>query len=287
MNAAAAATSATVGVDRLRGFYGPGSEMWRINREAVLLGAGPAALLLQIAHPLVAEGVAAHSRFEKDPFGRLRRTLRTTLGMVFGDGPTAERAVARLNGVHRRVSGEVHDEQAVRASGRHRYQALDPELLLWVQSTLLVTSVQAYRAWVAPLDAAACERFWQEARVVGVRLGIPLEVSPRSWPELLGWFEAQLAPGGPITVTPTARAMAPLIIRPPLPHVPGRVVDLAATPGLSLLPERLRQEFGIPWPCRRARLAHLLAPALRTWVRVIPRSWRAMPPARAAERRVR
>ena len=86
--------------DPVLGFYGPGSRMWRINREAVLLGAGPTALLLQLAHPLVAEGVAAHSDFEADPAGRLRRTLRTTLALVFGDGPAAEAAVRRLNGVH-------------------------------------------------------------------------------------------------------------------------------------------------------------------------------------------
>ena len=43
--------------DPVLGFYGPGSQMWRVNREAVLLGAGPAALLLQVAHPLIAEGV--------------------------------------------------------------------------------------------------------------------------------------------------------------------------------------------------------------------------------------
>jgi len=59
------------------GFYGPHSVMWRINREAVLLGAGPAALLLQVAHPLIALGVARHSDFRTDPFGRLRRTLAT------------------------------------------------------------------------------------------------------------------------------------------------------------------------------------------------------------------
>ena len=79
------------------GFYGPHSVMWRINREAVLLGAGPASLLLQVAHPLIAAGVAQHSDFASDPFGRLRRTLATTLDLVFGDGPTAERAVRRLN----------------------------------------------------------------------------------------------------------------------------------------------------------------------------------------------
>src|SRR4249919_166286 len=106
--------------DPVLGFYGPESMMWRINREAVLLGAGPAALLLQISHPAVARGVAEHSNFESDPFGRLRRTLTTTMDLVFGDGRTADAAVKRLNQVHAGVRGEG-------------YRALDPELLLWVQ----------------------------------------------------------------------------------------------------------------------------------------------------------
>ena len=87
----------TARADPLLGFYGPGSRMWQINREAVLLGAGPAALLLQIAHPMVAEGVAHHSTFAEDPFKRLHGTIATTMALVFGDGRAAERAVARLN----------------------------------------------------------------------------------------------------------------------------------------------------------------------------------------------
>ena len=122
----------------LLGFNGPDSAMWLVNREAVLLASGPAALLLQVAHPLVAEGVAAHSDFEADPFGRLRRTLRTTLALVFGDGPAAERAVQRLSRVHASVRGGVHDPLARAASGASAYRALDPALLLWVQATLVV-----------------------------------------------------------------------------------------------------------------------------------------------------
>jgi uncharacterized protein (DUF2236 family) len=268
------------------GFYGPGSQMWRINREAVLLGAGPAALLLQIAHPLIAEGVAAHSDYPRDPFGRLRRTLRTTLAMVFGDGPEAERAVARLNRVHAAVQGAVVDPLARQASGTADYRALDPRLLLWVQATLILMSARAYESWVGPLLAADREAFWQEARAVGERLGIPTSVSPGTWPELEAWFEAMLRPGGPIVVTPTARRLARDIVRPPLPVVPGVLVDLAALPGLALLPARIRDDFAIPWTRTKALLAELLQRTIRAWVQAMPSSWRAMPAARAAERRV-
>ncbi|HUG48249.1 MAG TPA: oxygenase MpaB family protein [Candidatus Limnocylindria bacterium] len=265
------------------GFYGPDSLMWRINREAVLLGAGPTALLLQIAHPLVAEGVAHHSNFEADPFRRLHGTIRTTMDLVFGGGSAAERSVRRLNGIHTRVRGESVDPQATALAAS--YRALDPELLLWVQATLIVTSVRAYSHWVRPLSLAEREQFWQEARSVGVRLGIPLSSSPPDWPALSGYWRRMLEPDGPIHVTDTARRFAPLIVRPPLPLAPAPVVDLLSLPGLRFLPARLRAEFGIGWGPAHERAARLLGLAIRTWVRTVPPSWRAMPQARSAERR--
>ena len=259
--------------DPLLGFYGPRSMMWRINREAVLLGAGPAALLLQVAHPSVARGVAEHSTFEADPFRRLHGTIRTTMDLVFGDGRAAERAVRRLNGIHARVRGDG-------------YRALDPQLLLWVQATLIVTSVAAYRRWVGPLCADERERFWQEARSVGLRLGIPLADSPADWPALLRYWDDMLAPDGPIRVTDTARRLAPLIIRPPLPLLPAPLVDLLALPGMALLPARLRAEFGIAWGPRHAAMSRALDRLIRGWVTVVPAGLRSMPQATGAARRV-
>ena len=271
--------------DDLLGFYGPDSMMWRINCEAVLLGAGPTALLLQIAHPLVAEGVARHSTFAQDPFKRLHGTITTTMDLVFGDGVAAERAVRKLNGIHAGIRGAVEDHDARRLA--ESFRALDPELLLWVQATLIVTSVRAYRRWVGPLTRTELDRFWQEARSVGVRLGIPLSLSPADWPALTDYWRRMLAANGPIHVTPTARALAPMIMRPPLPLIPGIAVDALARPGLSLLPKRLRQEFGIGWGSGRELLAHVLGFGIRVWVRSVPGGLRSMPQAREAERRVR
>ncbi|MDL2334666.1 MAG: oxygenase MpaB family protein [Chloroflexota bacterium] len=259
--------------DAVLGFYGPDSMMWRINREAVLLGAGPAALLLQVAHPLIAEGVAHHSTFESDPWRRLHGTIRTTMNLVFGNAVNAERAVKRLNSVHAGVRGP-------------NYRAMDPQLLLWVQATLIVTSVFAYQRWVGQLSANEIEQFWQEARAVGTRLGIPLSASPADWPALERYWEKMLAEDGPVHVTPTARRLARLIVRPPFRFVPGPLVDLAALPGLALVPPRLRAEFGISWSPAKDRLAGMVSQGVRAWTAVVPRTLRSMPQAIAADRRV-
>jgi uncharacterized protein (DUF2236 family) len=271
--------------DPALGLYGPDSMMWRINREAVLLGAGPAALLLQIAHPHVAEGVAHHSTFQGDPIRRLHGTLRTTLAMVFGDAREAERAIRRLNSIHRDVRGEAKDPVARDVVGA-AYRALDPGLLLWVQATLVLTSVEAYRRWVGPLRDDEKERYWQEARRVGVRLGIGLDRSPPTWPALLDYWARMLGPDGPIQVTPTASRLSRTIVRPPLPLVPAPLVDLLALPGLALLPARLKEAYGLSWGSRRARAAATLGRLVQLWVRLVPSGARAMPQARAAARRV-
>src|SRR5437763_17101094 len=96
--------------DERAGLYGPGSEAWRLNREALLLlGAGPRALLLQIAHPLVAEGVDQHSDFRSDPWRRLAGTLRLYLRIVYGTTTQAKGEIRRLNGLHRSIAGPVRD----------------------------------------------------------------------------------------------------------------------------------------------------------------------------------
>ena len=95
------------------GLFGPGSAIWKVNREGVVLLGGGRALILQVAHPLVAAGVAKHSNYRSDPWGRLFRTLDLVTTIVFGSTEEAEGAAARVRRVHERVNG-VTDEDAGR-----------------------------------------------------------------------------------------------------------------------------------------------------------------------------
>jgi uncharacterized protein (DUF2236 family) len=51
------------------GLFGPDSVTWRIHREDALLLGGGRALIMQVAHPLVAAGVGEHSRYREDRGG--------------------------------------------------------------------------------------------------------------------------------------------------------------------------------------------------------------------------
>jgi uncharacterized protein (DUF2236 family) len=58
-----------------RGYFSPGSAVWQIARESVLMLGGGYALLMQAAHPLVATGIVAHSSFRESPWRRLAGTM--------------------------------------------------------------------------------------------------------------------------------------------------------------------------------------------------------------------
>ena len=90
--------------------FGPDSAAWALDREAMLLlGAGPRALLLQLAHPGVAAGVAEHSDFRADPWRRLDGTLRSYLRIIYGSTAAARDEIRRLNTLHRGIHGPGYD----------------------------------------------------------------------------------------------------------------------------------------------------------------------------------
>ena len=64
---------------------------------------GLRALLLQSLHPLAMAGVADHSDYRGDPWGRLQRTSTFLAVTTFGPAADAQRAVDRIRGIHQRV----------------------------------------------------------------------------------------------------------------------------------------------------------------------------------------
>src|SRR3989442_3294578 len=153
------------------GLFGPDSMIWAVGRERILLAGGAAALLLQLAHPLVAAGVAAHSDFRADPFRRLQATLDTTLRITCGDHDEAAAAAERVERLHARVRGRMR-KPVGRFDAGTPYDASDPNLALWVYASLLGTSLQVYGRFVRRLSLAHRERYYQEAKPFARLFGV-------------------------------------------------------------------------------------------------------------------
>ncbi len=258
------------------GLFGPGSASWRIDREAMVLAGGTCALLLQLAHPAVAAGVAQHSDFRDDPFGRLRRTLTASYAVVFGTTQRAERAIRRMNAIHARVTGRVPETGEA-------YRALDPDLLLWVHATLVDTGLRVYDRYVRPLAVAEAEAYHAEARVVAERLGVPATVLPATLVELRQRMR-QLIEDGTVRVTPTARLLAPAVLYPAA-FPPRPVWDAAHLVSFSMMPPVIRRGYGITWSPSRQRVSDGVAAVTRWVLPLLPSALRDVPQARRAERR--
>ena len=247
----------------------------RLNRETFLLLGGTAALLLQVAHPLVAAGVSEHSDFRRDPLRRLLRTLDTTLAIVFGTTAQARAGLRRIDRRHIPVRGT--------SPSGERYDARDPRLLVWVQVTLVLTSLRLYELVRGRLSDADRESYWQEARFFATQLGATAETLPVTFDELIRYESDMLAS----EVVPDANAIAVArdVIRP-LRWLPPAVYWPSDAFTAGLLPASLRHAFGLPFGTAERLWFRAVIVALRLFVPRLPMRIRTVPQARRYDRRV-
>jgi uncharacterized protein (DUF2236 family) len=226
-----------------------------VFRENVLFLGGGRALLLQLAHPSVALGVAEHSDFAGDPFGRLRRTIGVVDRIVYGTAEEASTASASLRAVHDRVVGDG-------------YAANDPELLFWVHATLIDTGIRVYNGFVAPLSARDRERIYVESIGVAEVIGVPRSSQPASYAEFATYWRDMV---GSLVVTDTARDVAAAVLNPRLPIVAGPAFELVRQVTVGLLPRPIRAQYGFGWDAARKAALNGAALASRTVHPVLPR----------------
>jgi uncharacterized protein (DUF2236 family) len=251
--------------------FGPGSLSWRINGEAVLLLGGGRALILQVAHPKVAAGVAEFSDYRQNPWGRLYRTLEVTLKIVFGDSETSRAASARLRRVHRRVDGA--DDRG------EPYRALDPDLLLWVHATLIDTSLTIYERYVATLTPRERCLYYEEMKMLGEAYSIPRDAMPADHAAFRRYWASMLADG--LRVTATTHEVAGAIMRPNLPRVAWPAIEAIRLVTAGTLPQSLRDELELDWGPGRERLLTASQLAIRRLMPALPALLRRFPQARA------
>ena len=247
------------------------SVTWRINQEPALLLGGGRALLMQLAHPSVAAGVAEHSDFRRRPLDRLIRTLELTLALTFGTRAEALAAAHQINVVHQRVRGPG-------------YQATDPRLLLWVHATLIDSALVTYEAFVGPVSGSDREGYYQEAKLIGGLLGLANSRYPGTMTEFEAYLAGMIA-GPELLVDRRARDLARAVLRPSLNRVPPPLFRPLEAITAGLLPTSLRLDYDLRWgPLEQFGFAAVRS-ALPRALRVLPQRFRQVPPARTARAR--
>lgn len=236
----------------------------RINAERLVLLGWSRAILLQMAHPLVAAGVAEHSAFRASPATaarRLHETVGAMLGLTFGDSAEHARVVRTILAIHKRVNGVLAETTGTFAAGT-RYSAEDPALVLWVHATLLDSTVLAYDAIRAPLDAADRDAYCLEAATVALELGARPDEIPRNWAALQQYLATEYA-SGRIAVGRDARLIADAVLRGRLTWLAGPVGWANRLITLNWLPADVRTQYGFTSTPRDVRHATQILAALR------------------------
>ncbi|MRX44890.1 oxygenase MpaB family protein [Agromyces kandeliae] len=262
--------------------HGPEAEQAVLRRhaaDATLMAGGAAAILLQLADPRVAAGVARHSRFRDRPLDRLVGTHAYLTALVFGDERDIRHVARIVDARHSRVRGDgAHPDGPA-------YDARDPDAQRWVAATLLAVALDLEeRLTGSRLDEATADALVRGYAPIAARL----QGGPAGWPgtraEFEAWWDIRLAG---LRVDDDARAVARDLLAGT--GLPTALLPLMAPVRLitaALLPPTLRTAYGMRWTPRVQRAANGWLTALAVLRRLVPAGVRAIP-TRASLRRLR
>ena len=264
---------------------GPDSIAWRVNAERLVLLGWSRAILLQLAHPLVAAGVADHSSFRGGGLAAARRlhlTVRAMLALTFGDARERTAALQGILTIHRRVNGRLA-APAGRFPAGTPYSAEDPDLVLWVHATLLESIPMIYDRVVRPLTAAERDAYCNEAAPIALDLGARAGEIPRRWDALESYIEG-MRESGSIAVSAQARELAAAVLAPPFAPLVAPAAWLNRLVTVGLLPMHIREQYGFEWTTASHRTLARVVASIRAARRVTPAAIAWWPAAFSARR---
>ncbi|MGH3326204.1 MAG: oxygenase MpaB family protein [Streptomycetales bacterium] len=274
-------TTATA-ADRDEGLFGTDSVTWRIHGDPVMILGGLRALLLQALHPRAMAGVAQHSGFRGDPWGRLVRTADYIGAVTYGTTAQAQQAGARLREIHARIRATDP------ATGRS-FRVDRPELLLWVHCAEVDSMLSVYRRCGGRLTDAEADGYVAEQTTAAALVGLDPAKVPADAADLAAFFEG-VRPE--LHVTPEARRAARFVLGPPMPRwvsiaTPARPAWAGmATLAFAMLPRWARRMYALPGLPTTDLAASITGRALRSGLLALPPAVREGPHRKAARARV-
>lgn len=256
----------------------PESATWKIGREALLNLGGARAVLLQLAHPLVAIGVGEHSRYMRDPLGRAESTFLLGQLLTFGSYRTKSQAAHTINRLHKHVLGTLpHQAGAYKAGST--YNARDPELLLWVHATLIDTVLLMYPMFIGPLSHSEQEQYYQESKTVAKLLGLAEKDMPETVDDLRRYVHTMVH-SNRLAATPYARQLARLVLFPPTPPLARPFLYLNFYLTCALLPQPVLGMYDLEWSPKKQLVFEASTILIRKLMAYLPPTMRVLPISR-------
>lgn len=222
------------------GLFGPHSVVWRVHRDRSFPLAGIRSLMIQALHPLAMAGVAQHSHWRQDPYGRLAATNSYLLTTTFGDTRSALAAAAWVRKVHVHVKGTDPETGLP-------YSAEDPALLLWVHAGMVDSVVDVVQRYGRALDAADADRYVSEMVRFAEIVGVP----PQDVPTTVAGLRYYLESVELRQATPAAKEAIAIVLD--ASDLDGEMKELWRELGqvaVGTLPDWAREMYGFERPPR-------------------------------------
>jgi len=242
----------------------PDSPVWQYASDIRMGNVSGYALMLQVAHPTVGAGVAEHSNFREDPFGRLLRTLDYVNGTIYGGPELAGEIGVRVRNMHKTIKGTKSDGS--------RYSALEPDAFAWVHATLAHSIFEGHRVFVAPMSDHEKQAFWRQWMDVGRLVGVRYRDLPDTAADFEEYFDSVVDER--LEWTPAIPQVLDTLAGSPPPNVPGMRPGLwrllrapmgyqVRVATIGLMPDRLRRRLELPFSPRERRAYKGMAAASR------------------------
>lgn len=255
--------------------------LWEVNKEKAVLLAGGRALLMQLAHPLIAQAVEDTDFMQKKPYERLHRTAEAGLGLIFGTDEQVFQIANRINLVHEHLNGSLKTTVGNYPKGE-RYDATNPELLQWVAATIIDSSIVGFEKFIRPLSEQDKSNYLKDTIVLFKLLKVDTNYFPNSYWELTSYIE-EMINTEKIKVSKTAKELAPYAL---LRYSPVR--EMITFPffkiTVGLLPEKLREQYGFSWQIWEEKILSGFSSGMQKIVPFLPRQLRYVPDYQRTQR---
>lgn len=253
-----------------QGYFSPDSVTWRIHSDTSMFVGGIRALLEQALHPGAMSGVAAHSNFREDAWGRLQRTGDYVGTLTFGTKQEADALAARVRKVHSMLKLD------------------DPHLLLWVHMAMVDSFLDTALRSGLNLTLPEQDQYLDEMVIFAKLVGIEEGDVPRNVAQMQRYF-VDIQPE--LAATDDAKRAALFIALPPLPPLLrfgtpiaplwGGITSLAG----SALPSWARKLYGWPTLPGQKTATDAALKATRNALQLLPKSFRETPQMKSARER--
>ena len=252
------------------------SATFKDSIPGIALLAGPANVIMQLGHPAVGYGVkesrVESGRIDRHPIKRARTTF-TYLAVATSGNPEQQKA-------YRKAVTQAHAQVVSTDDSPVEYNALNPELQLWVAACLYKGGVDVRRTFIGEMDDDTADQHYRDSRALGTMLQMRPEMWPADRPAFDKYWDEQLEK---IHIDDTIRQflypiavarLRGLQLPRPLQNINEGLARLITT---GFLPQRFRDEMKLEWNSAKQREFDALMTAIKLGNNVAPSFVRNFP----------